>query len=328
MAESLYREAGQIIPVDSELWLKVLNPELWDAIKAYSANVDRARAFWRIQPYLIEHATINTQKLCYAAWDLTGKPFVPVDDAALAQTITLRLTAEFEKRFKETGSRDIAAGYDFERALDRFEAFVKFDPDFQKEVYGTFLTQLVMTWTAFETLAGDLWRAILICDPEAIEKPESHRFHLLDKMRIAYKVLIPPSQKIDTILAEIGLRKLNLVRNVALHKAGIVDQKFIGDAAGISWIVPDEVNQPIKLDGERVRDLINPVIQCGLDLINAVDKWITIKRPGKERHTMTIFLRPFDLLFLFGIAPLGVPVPFSARKESAASLCGTSRRAF
>jgi hypothetical protein len=286
MTDWLYREAGQFTKVDPELWLKLLNTELWQPLKAFQANIDRARAFWRIQPYLVEHATINISKLRIAAWELTGKPFigseVPGTEASDA-IIRARLVEQFEKRYAETGDLDVARGYDFERALNRFEDFIKADPDFQKEVFGTFTAQLVAVWIAFETLAGDLWRSILECDPEAVDNPENHSFQSLKKLRLAYEVLIPHSHRIDAILAVVDLRKLNLVRNLALHKAGIVDQQYLGDAARIQWDVPDEIGYSIKLDGVRVRELINPVIQAGIDLIQAVDDWITAKRKAKRQ---------------------------------------------
>src|SRR6266446_7616520 len=132
MADWLYREAGQLISSDPELWLKVVNPEIWDSIKAFQANIERARSFWRIHPYLLEHAVVNISRLCHETWKLTGKPFLedPQRDAALAERIMQRLSEQFQKRLAETGSKDIAAGYDFERALTRFDLFIKNDPDF------------------------------------------------------------------------------------------------------------------------------------------------------------------------------------------------------
>jgi len=285
MADWLYREAGKLIKPDPALWLKILTPEIWEPQRAFEANIERARAFWRIQPYLVEHATINVSNLLHATWELTGKPFLDREDPnseALSATIRSRLIQQFEKRYAETGDKDLSAGYDFERALDRFDIFIKSDPDFENEVFGTFVAQMVATWIAFETLAADLWRVILLCDPGAVARTDEFSFQTLRKIRLAYEALMPRSHKIDALLANIGLRKLNLVRNVALHKGGIVDETFLKGAVEISWDVPDEINHPLKLDGARVRDLINPVIQCGIDLIMAVDEWITLERQSRK----------------------------------------------
>jgi hypothetical protein len=287
MADLLYREAGQLIAPDADFKLRIVNPELWEPLKAFDANIERARAFWRVHPYLLEHAVVGITRLVNATYELTGKPFLrdPQQDRALADFIKARLTAQFEKRLAETGSIDMAAGYDFERALRRFEMFIESDPNFEREVFGTFLSQIVATWTAFETLAGDLWRAILACDPEAVANPDTHSFQSLEKLRKAYTKLLPRSQKIDAILSTMELRKLNLVRNVALHRAGRADQKYFNYARDIGWDVPDELDEPLRLDGVRVRNLLNPVIQASIDLIGAVDGWITLERQGSKGKT-------------------------------------------
>jgi hypothetical protein len=116
MAEWFYREAGQITIPDPELSLKILNPELREPLKAFNANVDRVRAFWRLYPHLVEQASINVAKLCKTIWEVTGKPLLTEEegrDKALCQAITDKITAQFERRYKETESKEIAAGLRF-----------------------------------------------------------------------------------------------------------------------------------------------------------------------------------------------------------------------
>src|SRR4051794_41303674 len=52
-------------------------------------------------------------------WKVTGKPELLYEqkNGPLASYIVKRLADEFDRRYSETGSRDIAAGYNFERAL-------------------------------------------------------------------------------------------------------------------------------------------------------------------------------------------------------------------
>jgi hypothetical protein len=67
--------------------------------------------------------------------------------------------------------------------------------------------------------AGELMGTIL---------KENFAFHKLSGIRQAYSAAFSKkSDGVDTALANISLDKLNLVRNLLLHKSGIVDQKFL-----------------------------------------------------------------------------------------------------
>jgi hypothetical protein len=158
--------------------------------------------------------------------------------------------------------------------LERFEALVQTDSEIDKAVYATFSSQLSAIWTAFETLSADLWSTILACKPKAVGQPQQYSHQSLKKLRDAFSALSPRSQEIDEILADAALRRLNLVRNVLLHRAGQIDQQFLNGAAEIHWLVADQLGQPISLDGRKVRELVNPAIDIGVSLIRAVDKWI------------------------------------------------------
>ena len=58
-----------------------------------------------------------------------------------------------------------------------------------------------------------------------------------------------------------------------MHKAGIVDNEYVRRAKGLK--VPSaEIGRPLILDGETVVGLIKPVIDCGANLITAVDTWL------------------------------------------------------
>lgn len=281
MAEWLYREAGQIKVPDAQLSQKTSIPELREAIDAFAANVDRVREFWRLYPYLMEQASINSAKLCKTIWEMTGRPLLTEEEAqdeALCNAITDKMTAQFDHLYNETGSKEIAAGYDFDRALERFEGLIPTDPDMDKAVYATFSSQLIAMWTTFETLSADLWLTLLKCKPDAVEKPQRHSHQSLRKIQDAFGALSPRSEKIDAVLAETALRRLSLVRNVLLHRAGQIDQEFLDGAARIKWLLADQLGQPIQLDGRRVRELVNPAIGIGVSLIRAVDEWIISER--------------------------------------------------
>jgi hypothetical protein len=105
---------------------------------------------------------------------------------------------------------------------------------------------------------------------------EEFKFQTLAGIRKAYSAAFcKRSATLDSILVDRCLDKLNLVRNLIVHKAGIVDPIFLKGTDSIPWQIPlAEDEKPLVLHGVFVRDLIDPVFQCGLRLILAVDQWI------------------------------------------------------
>jgi hypothetical protein len=138
-----------------------------------------------------------------------------------------------------------------ERSEEEFEPKLR---DFERITYGTYDASELM---------GTLLR-------------EQFKFQTLSGIRAAYSSAFSKrSEQIDAALADHSLDKLNLVRNVLLHKAGIVDDKFVKGADSLSWSILAEEEKPLPLTGQIVKELINPAFQCAEKLILAVDDWIT-----------------------------------------------------
>lgn len=275
MAEWLYREAGQIDVPDEDLWMGLYcGGALTPAAKAFVANVANIKAIWKIHPHLIEQASINVARLCETIWQLTGNPLLTGSESnftELSAEVCARITERFKKRYAETGSVEEAAGYDFVRGLERFEALVEKtnNPDLKLAVFATLAGQISWGWTAFEALATDLWEIVSQRRPELKAQD-----HLQSQWGIQKAFQKLQSDEIDNLLNKPCIRKLSLVRQVIVHKAAIVDQKFLDDARAIPWEVRDQLECRILLDGERVRNLINPVVALGVSLLGAVARWL------------------------------------------------------
>ena len=279
MSEWLYAQAGQIAPVDSGLWLKLLSPSLHAPTDAFSASVERLHKFWELSPHMMEVTAANIK----AQHDFifqAGKTYqVPATKEAFEKLMVEEIKKRAEKKFKETGSLKDAIGYDLERGIKAFDEFLKRTTTLDGAVRAVLESQITLSWTAFETLAEDLWNAALACHPgSATQKPY---FRRLESIRETYKCLSPTSNEINAVLASPDLRKLNLVRNVLIHKAGIVDQQFLDGAAEIAWNSGDTLGQLIRIDGARVKELVNPMVRSGEELIRSVDRWITAKTRGR-----------------------------------------------
>lgn len=180
---------------------------------------------------------------------------------------------------------------------------------------------LTGTWTAFETMAGDLWETTLNLHPKSLanlngkgarfgkaktqgyarrENDETrsirldllqeHGFNVAQKMgtilrqqcdfsrlsgiRRAYaSAFSEDASSIDGVLRDMALDALSAVRNLLVHKAGVIDSEYYRRAKGTKAPTAN-VGTQLSLDGEIVVGLIKPVINCGADLIMAVDTWL------------------------------------------------------
>jgi hypothetical protein len=216
---------------------------------------------------------------------------------------------------------------------------------------------IVGTWTAFETLAGDLWIATLNAHPrdldrlsgeekrihkaarkqrEAIEKgttlppdkPTSRQqegekeiqikaiyevtegsydlsarmgellrakvdFTTLYDIRRAYslafdyrKVGRKVTDAVDESLSDTALDALAQVRNIIVHKAGITDTEYETHRTTLPTMPQVEKGQQVLLNGEKVRDLVTPVVASCVKLLTSIDSWLDSGSVSPEHNTV------------------------------------------
>jgi hypothetical protein len=78
---------------------------------------------------------------------------------------------------------------------------------------------------------------------------------------------------IDAAMGNRSLDAINAVRNLIVHKAGIVDSEYKKQTT-LPNIPKAEVGESTSLDGQVVVDLIKPAVQSAIALILAVHDWI------------------------------------------------------
>jgi hypothetical protein len=197
---------------------------------------------------------------------------------------------------------------------------------------------VVGTWTAFESLAGDLWEAALnanqrrlaqlrgnekriaklvetkkrangvelqipkkrqatgesrkvdlsaihtitegACDLSGLmgtllRANGSFSFASLDGIRAAYSVAFHGSKvrRVENALACRALDALSAVRNAIVHKAGKADQEYLDETVGVPRAPRvATVNDKIPLNGEIVWEIVSPVLQRSISLIDSVNE--------------------------------------------------------
>jgi hypothetical protein len=106
------------------------------------------------------------------------------------------------------------------------------------------------------------------------------RFTSLKNIRIAYSSAFSDRGKgattadIDAALVDISLDKLSIVRNLIVHSAGRCDVVYRESQNTIAALPKLEIGEPLLLDGEFLRNMLDNAIISSWKLVRAVDSWI------------------------------------------------------
>lgn len=172
-------------------------------------------------------------------------------------------------------------------------------------------------WTAFEAFATDLWIEAVNLRPMTLganaiaapkhsdrnkpQKPKSDKasiladakigteiyrkrkfnFGRLRGIRYAYEVTF--GETMYKVFRPKDTLGLELLRNLIVHKGGIVDQIFLDAVKDWGAIIPkeQEVKKPLRLNGEDVGAIVENAIQISANLLCFVDKSVG---SGRVKH--------------------------------------------
>ncbi|QDU18885.1 hypothetical protein ETAA1_07810 [Urbifossiella limnaea] len=100
-------------------------------------------------------------------------------------------------------------------------------------------------------------------------------FDSLVRVRDAYRrAFYDDYRDVDAAINDDAIDKLFLVRNLIVHKAGIVDEMFARRTRSVPEFAGLEIDKPFPRDESKAIALIDPVIRSSVRLISAVDDWI------------------------------------------------------
>ena len=166
---------------------------------------------------------------------------------------------------------------------------------------------LIEAWTLFESLSEDLWEAALNTHPRTLgqlngkakftyddlqqnnfhvsgklgtllKKKDVVSFRTLDKISESYRLAFSEQFKpIEDVLKYASLRHAAAVRNLLIHKRGIIDREFIDQATGLPELPAWDPNGPpmlCPLSGPLCARLSDCCRNCAIWLTNAVHAWI------------------------------------------------------
>ena len=100
-------------------------------------------------------------------------------------------------------------------------------------------------------------------------------FSSLSGIREAYaQAFSKDYDAIDEALNDETLDVVSQVRHVIVHKAGRVDDDYLARTASLSGAPGVTAGEQLLLDGETVGLLLGEILQCGSNLVDAVDRWL------------------------------------------------------
>jgi hypothetical protein len=178
-------------------------------------------------------------------------------------------------------------------------------------------TMVIGAWTAFETLAGDLWDAAVNAHPKTLSELRGNvklwndpnaptksvapstttqtssdigtslrdkgkvKFQTVWQIRNAYaSAFCDDFATVRDTLMNQSVEHLAAVRNILVHKAGIADQKFLEAITGCPHFAGLLEESSINLNGAIVSDLVSVAANQSVALISAVDEWLK-QQPDK-----------------------------------------------
>lgn len=138
---------------------------------------------------------------------------------------------------------------------------------------------LVLAWGTFEALTEDLLTGVIEETPSlfATVNTGKLRFTRRNQFREAYEKSFAADLAIMTAVNNQTIDALSLIRNLLVHKSGLVDERFQKESVSIPQLAPFNslaVGEAIRIDGKTVAALVDPTLESGYALIESVDAWL------------------------------------------------------
>lgn len=156
---------------------------------------------------------------------------------------------------------------------------------------------IIQAWTAFEVLAEDLHLSVRQAYSMNFNSDRvfsKYYFQKRDKLRSSYGKAFEDDPDINAALGCPRIDELSLLRNLIVHKRGVVDGKFKEDCEKATlftyctaqntallkeWaLLP--VGHEFLFDGLLIRTVLDGSQEAAYQLLSTVDKWIPLHTPA------------------------------------------------
>jgi hypothetical protein len=304
-------------------------PDITDTAMTFRRNVQRIISLSTLPLSLCFWATEMELARCQASYQVAKTLPDSVPDDVVKKCIAL-VNEILNDRMAESAKTKESLEHSKQQSITLFSTILSIQQLSRMPtalgVDAMLTSQLVGIWTAFETLAVDLWKASLNAHPKTLshlqgtqkriqrnckgkdvdgvssEPDKSLKLHAIHRLtegtcdiRNAMGTLLQPlfpfqrlegiraaysaafskkSEKVDGALSHECLDVLCHIRNLIVHRAGIVDARFVSDTLQYDAAPKVAAGHSLEVTGSVVVELANPVIECGVELISAVLDWL------------------------------------------------------
>lgn len=115
------------------------------------------------------------------------------------------------------------------------------------------------------------------------DEPPRFNFSVLGGIRDAYEAaFFEDYEAVQEALWDRSLDALHAVRNVIVHRAGVIDEKFVSRVKSIPLLTGQRPEDKLDLNGGLVARLVGPAFSAVVMLIRSVDNWLAGHLGGNQ----------------------------------------------
>ncbi|HYR23368.1 MAG TPA: hypothetical protein VEP30_10670 [Chthoniobacterales bacterium] len=293
------------------------SPCLKEVANAWNENMWRTSSFCLFPSEIAATALHKQLWRDYAVFKVTGK--LTLKEKRFSEKIEKAISKEVEKCKEAWKEEFFSSGMNAasERRLtigvEHINLLLKTEMGAMQSMTNILYSVVIESWTAFETLAGDLWYIALdrglaewrkraglrydkpratsdsdsstidvatIADPQNgygsfLRDSEKVPFQKLPNIKTAYGTVFGKQIQRKLFAKDAYIDALSAVRNVITHKAGIADRKYVEAVKTFPELNTVPKNKSIGLDGQIVRKLRNSAIIVGNELVMFLDEQLS-----------------------------------------------------
>jgi hypothetical protein len=267
--------------------IKNASPKIRRVYERYQRNIGHAFFAARLAPHFVVAAAVYEDNFTKSVFEETGKYPPPSKlNRAQRESVEMRM-----KRFADSKSPSNTRRTRMKRLYDvlRRVCISYYTPTIDKGFDSIMLSMVILAWTAFESLCEDLLVTAKTLRPKLAtpirpgERPllpwesakgNRNTFRTLKGIREHYWRSFGKFRDVHRVLSHRGNDTLAAVRNLIVHRGGIVDKEFLEKVSGIPEFSSAKMEHALHLDFELVRKLIVPAVRRGATLVAGVQRWI------------------------------------------------------
>jgi hypothetical protein len=300
--------------------LSIKTPQLTRAAETFKSNAQHAADVSDIAFEFVQSG-MKMARAQIAASLMTHGKVIRINGPVVGDVLNKQKDAQ--KLYRQILKKEIDTPYkDFvhQYGITTADVITNMDASTDKMLETLMASQIILMWSAFETLARDLWKAALNCHPVTLAElsgtlaqPHSrgtkrkrgnpdktielsvivgheyklgkrmgtilavkYKFDKMDDIIRAYRAAFPNTCKLNekAFWANRSLRAMCAMRNVIVHRRGLIDSKFLYQRGDEPSLAHYQRRQALTLDGVMLQSILKGFVVFCVQIFQEADNWI------------------------------------------------------